>query len=40
MLKISPIPAFEDNYLWLLEREGYEVAPVELDSSRIGFDQS
>ncbi|MCP4875697.1 MAG: hydroxyacylglutathione hydrolase [Gammaproteobacteria bacterium] len=24
MLKISPIPAFEDNYLWLLEREGYD----------------
>ncbi len=24
MIKISPIPAFEDNYLWLLEREGYD----------------
>ena len=24
MTKISPIPAFEDNYLWLLEREGYD----------------
>ncbi len=24
MLKISPIPAFEDNYLWLLQSEGYD----------------
>ena len=23
MIRISPIPAFEDNYLWLIEREGY-----------------
>ncbi len=28
MLKISPIPAFEDNYLWLLEREGYDGCAV------------
>ena len=24
MLKISPIPAFEDNYLWLLETESHD----------------
>ena len=23
MLNVSPIPAFDDNYLWLLERQGY-----------------
>ncbi len=24
MFRITPIPAFEDNYLWLLENEGYD----------------
>ncbi len=28
MLKISPIPAFEDNYLWLLETEGHDGCAV------------
>lgn len=28
MFNVSPIPAFDDNYLWLLEREGYDGCAV------------
>jgi hydroxyacylglutathione hydrolase len=27
-LKVSPIPAFDDNYIWLLERDGYDGCAV------------
>ena len=28
MLNISPIPAFDDNYIWLLRQEGWDLATV------------
>ena len=28
MLRITPIPAFDDNYIWLLQRDGYDGCAV------------